>query len=84
MFRRSSTELVKERVAAIAARLEELILLAAEQAEAEKEIVPLKEQVKNAKESNYSSFCLDCKKRDNCIGDVARVYYCSNKIPEKD
>lgn len=87
MFRRSSTELVKARVAAIAARLEELALLVAT-AESEEKVVQLKDQVKQAKEeqveTNYSLFCLDCKKRDDCIGDVARVHYCSNKVPEND
>jgi len=87
MFRRTSTELVKARVAAIAERLEELALLTAETVVEEK-VVQLKDQVKKVREEIenakvYSPFCEDCKKKNSCIGEVARVYYCSNKIPEE-
>lgn len=89
MFRRSSTERVKARVAAVLVRLEELDLLAATE-EVEKKVEQLKDTVKRVRKEErelpkeLSPFCEDCKKRSNCIGEVARVFYCTNKIPEND
>lgn len=107
MFRRSSTERVKLRVAAISARLDELFAIAVakvqkrkEEAEAQKQ---KEEEERKAKESQNESaapgqeqmqlrdlvkqvadFCVDCKKREDCSGDVDKVHYCSTKVPEKD
>lgn len=95
MFRRSSTELVKLRVAAISVRLDELFAMAAVEAKEEQEdntegsqnepAAPVKEQMQlRDLVKHVADFCVDCKKKEECAGDVEKVHYCSRKVPEKD
>lgn len=106
VFRRTSTERVKLRVAAISARLDQLRAVIAQEPDedntkgSQKEpVAPDKEQthitpiddiiqdsIENMENGlrNASTFCTDCRKRNDCDGNVDRVYYCSHKVPGKD